>query len=241
MLLQIVGHGLAYSLLYGAVHLRVTQFRLGLSLKLRLCHLHRDNGCQTLAEVILCHFNLGLLNLLTQLVVFVGVFLQRTCQSDAEARQVGTTLDSVDIVDVRVDILRVVAVVEQCHLDGHTVFLCLQADGVADDRGAVTIDVAHELLQSLLGVEHLGLLQVTLFIGAQVGQRDGDTSVQISELAHTAGDDVVFVFSGGKDGGVGPELLARTCKLCIAYNLYVVEGLTLLILLLVDVTVAEHL
>ena len=78
VLLQIVGHSLTYSLLYGTVYLRVTQFCLGLSLKLRLSHLHRDDSCQTFAEVILRHLDLGLLNLLAQLIVFIRIFLQCT-------------------------------------------------------------------------------------------------------------------------------------------------------------------
>ena len=64
MLLQVVGQCLAYSLLYGTCHLRVSELRLRLSLKLRFCHLDGDDGRQTLAEVLWGNLNLCLLNLL---------------------------------------------------------------------------------------------------------------------------------------------------------------------------------
>ena len=69
-----------------------------------------------------------------------------------------TTLDGVDVVDVRVDVLAVVAVVEQGYLNGHTILLGLQTDGVANDRGAVTVNITHKLFQAFLSVEHLRLL-----------------------------------------------------------------------------------
>ena len=100
MLFQEVGHSLTYGLLYSTINLAVTQLSLGLTFELRLGNLYRDNGCKTLAEVILCHLNLGFLNLLTQLIVFVGILLQCTSQSDTETSKVGTTFDGIDIVNV---------------------------------------------------------------------------------------------------------------------------------------------
>ena len=239
--LQIVGHRLTNGLLYGTVHLAVAQLGLGLTLELGLGHLDGDDGRQAFAEVVLSHLDLGFLNLLAQLVVFIRIFLQRTSQGDTETSQVGTTLDGVDIVDVRVDVFRIVAVVEQGNLDGHTVLLRLQTDGLANDRGAVTVDVTHELLQTFLGVEHLGLTEITFLVRTKVGQRDGDACIQISQLTHTLGNDIVFVFCRGEDGAVGPELLAGTSLVGVAHNLHVVEGLTLLVFLLVDMAIAEYL
>ena len=145
----------------------------------------------------------------------------------------GAALDGVDVVHVGVDVLRVVGVVHHGHLDGNALLLGLQVDDIVEEVGAVTVHVAHELLQALLGVEHFRLAQVALLVGTQVGQRDGDAGVQVGQLAHALGNDVVLISGGGEDGAVGPELLARTGL--------VVEGLALLIFLLVDVAVAEHL
>ena len=105
----------------------------------------------------------------------------------------------------------------------------------------MTVHVAYKLFQSLLGVEHLRLAKVAFLVGAQVGQRNGDASIQVGQLAHTTGNDVIFKFGGSEDAAIGPELLARTCFVGIAYNLHVVQGLSLFILLLVDVTVAVYL
>ena len=153
----------------------------------------------------------------------------------------GTTLDSVDIVDVRVDVLAIVAVVEQCYLNGYTVLFRLQTDGVTDDRGAVTVHVTHKFLQTFLGVEHLRLFQIAFFVRTQVGERDGDAGVQVGQFAHTAGNDVVLVLCGSEDASVRPELLTGTCLVGIAYYLHVIEGLALLVFLLVDMTITEHL
>jgi hypothetical protein len=72
----------------------------------------------------------------------------------AETGDVGTALDGVDIVDVRVEVLRVVGVVHDGHLDGHALLLGLQIDDIVEEVLTVTVDVAHELLQSVLGMEH---------------------------------------------------------------------------------------
>ena len=153
----------------------------------------------------------------------------------------GTTLNRINIVHIRVDILRIIAVVQQGNLDGHTILFCLQADRVANDRGTVTVDITHKLLQTLFGVEYLRLTKITFLIRTQVGERDSDTSIQISQFTHTLSDDVVLIFCGGEDTTIRPELLACTCLIRIAHNLHIVERLTLLILLLIDMAVTIHL
>ena len=152
----------------------------------------------------------------------------------------GTAFNRVDIVHIGVDILAVVGVIHHGHLDGDTLFLCLQVDDVIHEVGTVTIHVAHELLQTVLSVEHL-LLQLALLIGTHVLQCDGDAGIQVGQLTHATGNDIVFVFCRCEDGAVGPELLTGTRLVGVTHDLHVVEGLTLLVLLLVDVTVAEHL
>ena len=152
-----------------------------------------------------------------------------------------SALNRIDIVHVGVDILRVVGVIHHGHLDGDTLLLSLQIDDIVDEVRAVTVHVAHEFLQAVLGVEHLGLLQVAFLVRTQVGKRDGDAGIQIGQLTHTTGNDVVFVFCRSEDGAIGPELLAGTGLVGITHNLHIVERLTLLVLLLVDMAVAEYL
>ena len=105
---------------------------------------------------------------------------------------------------------------------------------------AVAVDVAHELFQSVLGVEHL-LLGLAFFIWAHVAQRDGDAGIQISQLAHALGDDVVLVFSGGEDGVVGPELLSCASQFGLSNHLDRVERDAALVFLLIDFAVAVNL
>ena len=64
MLLKIVGQGFAHGLLHGSRHLAVAQLGLGLSLKLRLCHLDGDDSGEAFAEVFTCNLDLRLLDLL---------------------------------------------------------------------------------------------------------------------------------------------------------------------------------
>ena len=153
----------------------------------------------------------------------------------------GAAFYGVDVVDVRVYVLVVVGVVHHGHLDGYALLLGLEVNHVVEEVGAVPVDVPHKLLQPVLGVEDL-LPCLAFLVGAQVGQGDGYAGVEVCQLAHALGNDVVFEFGGGgEDGRVGPELLARAPLLGLAHYLDRVEGLALLILLLVYLAVAEHL
>ncbi len=211
-----------------------------MSLKLRLSHLDGNDRRKTLAEVLTGNLYLGFLDLLGDLRIVVGIVLERTCQSHAETGDVRTTLDGVDIVDVRVKILRIIGVIHDGHLDGHTLLLGLQVDDVVEEMRAVTVDVAHKFLQAVLGVEHL-CAGLTLNVGAHVVQRDANTGVQISQLAHTTGHHIPLECCCGENGGIGPELLACTTLGGLTNHLHRVKGASLLVFLLVDVAIAEHL
>ena len=104
----------------------------------------------------------------------------------------------------------------------------------------MTVYVAHKLFQSLSGMEHL-LTGVSLLVGAQVGQRDGDAGVEEGQLAHAAGNDVPLEGGGGKYRCIGPELLAGASQLGLTDHLYRVERFSLSVFLLIDFPVAEHL
>ena len=102
--LQVEVQHLAHHRAHNAVHLAVAQLRLGLSFELRLGHFHRDDGSETLAEVVARNFYLLLLYLLQHLVIH-RITLQRGGQGTTETRQVRTTFDGVDVVDVGMDVL----------------------------------------------------------------------------------------------------------------------------------------
>ena len=122
MFFQIVGKGFAHSLIHSTHYLVVTELRLGLSFKLRLCHLDGDYRSQSFAEVIAGNFDFGFLQ---HLVVF-GIFLQRTGQCTAETGKVRTAFDGIDIVYVRVNVLIIRRVVHDGHF--HRCALLLGVD-----------------------------------------------------------------------------------------------------------------
>ena len=138
------------------------------------------------------------------------------------------------------DVLGVVGVVHHSHFDGNALLLGLQIDDVVEEMSAVTVHVAHEFLQTFLGMER-HLLNLSLCILAQVGELDGDAGIQICQLTHAACDDVPLVNGGGEDGGVGPELLACTALGGLANHLDGIERFSLLIFLLIDLSVAVDL
>ena len=152
----------------------------------------------------------------------------------------GTTFDGIDIVDVGVNVFGIVGIVHHGNLNGDSLLFGLQIDYIVEKVGAMAINVAHKLFQTVFGMEYF-FLSLAFFVGTHVAQRDGDTGIQISQLAHTLGDDVILVDGGGKDIGIGPELLASSGLIGVAHNLNVVKGLALLVFLLVDMTIAEHL
>ena len=76
-------------------------------------------------------------------------------------------LYGVDVVYVRVDVLRVVGVVHHSHFDRYALLLGLQVDDVVEEMSAVAVDVAHELLESVLSVEHF-LACLALFVRAHI-------------------------------------------------------------------------
>ena len=82
---------------------------------------------------------------------------------------------------------------------------------------------------------------LAFFVGAHVAQRNLDAGIEECELTHAACYDVPLVVGGGKYSWIGPELLTCTAEFCLAYYLDGVEWLALLVFLLVDFAVAEHL
>ena len=102
------------------------------------------------------------------------------------------------------------------------------------------VDVAHKLAQAEVGVEGFSA-RVALFVGAQVGERDGDAGVEECQFAHTIGKNVVTVFRHGKDGLIGPEMLARAAQVGFAHHGNRGLRMTLGIFLTVNLAVAEHL
>ena len=102
------------------------------------------------------------------------------------------------------------------------------------------VDVAHELAQAEVIVEGFSA-RVALFVGAQVGERDGDAGVEECQFSHTVCEDIVAVFRYGKDRLIGPEVLARAAQVGFAHHGNGRLGMPFSIFLTVNLAVAEHL
>ena len=149
----------------------------------------------------------------------VGIGLQYTCQSCSEASEVSTTLNGIDVVDVRVDVLAVVSIIHDGDLDRYALFFSLQVDDIIKEMSAVAIDVTDKLLQSVLCMEHL-FTYLAVFVSTQVAQGNLDAGIEECQLTHTTSYDIPLIDGGGKYRWVWPELLACTALVGLTYNLY---------------------
>ena len=96
-----------------------------------------------------------------------------------------TAFYRIDIVYVRVDVLRIVGVIHYCNLDRDALLLGLQINHVIEEVSAMAVNVAHKFLQSLFCVEYL-LLCLSVFVRTQVCQGNSYAGVEERKLAHTA-------------------------------------------------------
>ena len=126
MLLQIITQGFADSLVHGTRYFVITQFGFRLSFELRFSHLDRDDGGQSLTEVIALDFDFRLL----QQLGILGIFLQRTRQTTAETGEVRTTFYRVDIIDVRENTFVVGRIIGHGHLDRNALLLRYDMDNI---------------------------------------------------------------------------------------------------------------
>ena len=246
VLLQVVAESFAYGLLDCTSHFAVAKLCLGLAFELGLCHLHADNGCQTFAEVLAGNLNMVLGKFLQFLhALFLGIALQCACQGGAETLKVSTTLYGVDVVYIGVQVLGITSVVHDGYLDGYSLLFGVQVDDIVDKACAGAVDVAYKVAQTTLAVENF--LADAFYAGclidvqSHVGKGDVYAGIQVCQFAHTVGQDVVFVDGGSEYACIGPELLACASQVGFSNHAYWSVGLSLVIQLLVDLTVAEHL
>ena len=112
-----------------------------------------------------------------------------------------TTLDSVDIVDKRIDILVISAVVGQRHFHGNAGALGLKMDNIIDQRLFVLIDIFDELTQTVLAVEHL----FAGFFTAQIGKGQRYSGIEEREITQTVGQSIIVVDGDGENRRIGAE------------------------------------
>ena len=139
------------------------------------------------------------------------------------------------------DVLVVGSVVHDGYFHRCTLLFGVDVDDIVHQMLAGRIDVAYKLLQALYGIENFLLVTSVFFFYAKVGQRDFDSGIQISQLAHTSCQNIIIVDRFGKDCIIRPELLARTCNLGSADFLYRIKRMSAFVFLLIDFSVTENL
>ena len=181
MLLEIVFQSLADGGLYGTDDLVVAEFRLCLTLKLRLEHLHRNHCSKSFAEVVAGDVDFYLFE---HLRVF-GIFLERKRQAATEARQVCSAFYGVDVVDKRKNGFVERCIVGERNLYGYALALRVDVDNIVDELLFGLVDVANKLFQALFRVEHFPFGIALLVFDALIGKRQTDSGIQICQVAQT--------------------------------------------------------
>ena len=202
ILFEVIVERLGDGLVHRSGHFAVAQLGFRLTLELRFGNLYGDHRGESLAEVVAVDVELQL----GEQSGVVGVFLERARQRPAETGQVRAALDGVDVVHVGVDVFRKAVVVLHGHLHGNAVLFGVDVDDVFGQRRApVLVEVLDELLEPFDRVEHFAA-EVPVFVPfAPVGDAEPDALVEVGQLAEPGRQDVVTVFGGSEDGGVGQE------------------------------------
>ena len=68
-----------------------------------------------------------------------------------------------------------------------------------------------------------------------------NASVEVSQLAHAVGQNIVFILRGSEYACIRPELLASAANVSFAHHLHGVERLAFLVFLLINFAIAKHL
>ena len=230
MLFEIVRELLPHDGVDDTHHLIVAEFGLGLTFELRLRHLHRDDGRQAFAEVIGRNLHLQFLQLLQQ-AALLGIGVERTREARAEALEVGTAFNGVNIVDIRVQVLLVLIVVFQSNLYRHTVSLSRDGNRLGDEFLAVGIEVGDEVDEAVLGIEDLAAIFAVFHLLTLVGELDGDAVIEVSQLTHAVGEGAIVVFRSLEDGTIGLEGDACAVHVSRTHHFHIVQRFAALIFL----------
>ena len=169
----------------------------------------------------------------------------------------GSTFYSVDIVNVRINLLAVTRIVLQCDVDGDDL-VRIHAHGFRNEFLGTCIKIVDELAESLFGIEEgravnllaggfafAGLVgNEFVHQGALVGEADLDSLVQESELAETCRQGIIFINDGlGENGSIrmegdyGSVIRFRA----LPYDFHLGDGLAFGILLLENLALAVNL
>ena len=173
VLLQIIGQPVGHNLKRKCAHVGAAELCLGLTLKLRVGQLDRDNGRKTLAHVVAAQVGV----LLLEQVLLTGVIVDHAGECGAETLEMHAALGGVDVVGKRHDVLAIAGIPLQGHLDlahlGHgriRIRFALDVDGLLKGLGDL-LAVVEELDE----VDNAALVAELLHVGSRfalVGQHN---------------------------------------------------------------------
>ena len=163
-------------------HFAVAELGLGLAFELGLGQLDADDGRKALAHVVARQGRA--LELLGQVRLVLHITVDGAGERRAEAHQMRAAFLGMDVVGEGEDGLLVAGVVLEGKVDGHIVH---HAFGHDDGMDALLagVEVAHELADAALGVEHMGLA------GALVDALDVQALVEVGQLLEALLEGVV--------------------------------------------------
>ena len=153
----------------------------------------------------------------------------------------GTAFNGVDVVYVRIYLLRIACIVLEGDLDRDDL-VCLQIYRSLDKLLGAAVKIVNELTETFLRIEDIApivgclefisvLVQI-LHQGPLVCQREVDAFVKVCKLAKTGRKSVVLIdLSYLEDLGIRMEGNECTCILSLAYNLNRLVRLTFRVLL----------
>ena len=114
-------------------------------------------------------------------------------------------LDRIDVVDIRVDVLREARVVLHRHFDRYAVFLGVDVDRRFGQRLAARVEELDELLEPLGRIERV-VHELSLLVAvAPVGDVQPHALVQVCQFAHARRERLVVVFGDRENRVVGLE------------------------------------
>ena len=242
MLLEVIGQTVGHNFERERAHVGAAELSLGLTLKLRIGQLDRNDGRKALAHVVAAQVGV----LLLEQVLFAGVIVDHAGECGAEALKVHAALGGVDVVGKRHDVLAVAAIPLQGYLDlahlGHgriRIRFALDVDGLLKGLGNVLA-----LVEELDEVDDAAGIAELLHMGSRlalVGQHDLEVLVEERRLLQAVVQRIEIVDAGLEDLVVGPEGDGGARRLRGAHDLHLLDGLAAREFHLVDIAVAAHL
>ena len=126
--------------------IRVAKFCLGLTFKLWIRVLDRNNSDNAVTDV----FSIKVFILIFEYAKFPCILVHYTCQSCFKTGHQRTAIGNIDAVAVGIDLLRIIRGVLECDLYLNITACSFNIDRRVMDRRRITVDIADKALNAVL-------------------------------------------------------------------------------------------